>query len=308
MSILDRFVVRWLACAASFWALCCVSPVLAGDCPEEPPFGNFDGAGEVVCPCFVPGEEAGVILAPPAGDLPIEVLRVGIAWGSQFGGAPQTLEDSINIYAAGLPNPGAPIASLGGPLLTDGFINEFDFEPLPGEVTISAVPFSTSLRFLNQNAGDIFAPSVVHDGNGCQVGANSIKAIPGGWLDACAVGLTGDWVMYVVYRPDCPTTGVGDERIVASAPAALLGARPNPFRQTTDIGFFIADPQRVSVAIYDVSGHHITTLADRDFAAGAHDLRWDGRDAAGREMARGVYMARMESRDFSETRKIVLQP
>ena len=34
----------------------------------------------------------------------------------------------------------------------------------------------------------------------CQPGKNVVKAIPGGWSDACALGLSGDWVMHVVYR------------------------------------------------------------------------------------------------------------
>ena len=61
-----------------------------------------------------------------------------------------------------------------------------------------------TLEFLNQNAGDIFAPSVVHDGNGCQPGKNVVLAMPGGWNDACLLGVTGDWVFYVDYET-CPT-------------------------------------------------------------------------------------------------------
>jgi hypothetical protein len=48
----------------------------------------------------------------PAAAYPIEILKVGIGWGSQFGGSGQTLGAAINIYAGGLPNPGSPIFSL----------------------------------------------------------------------------------------------------------------------------------------------------------------------------------------------------
>ena len=89
-----------------------------------------------------------------------EILKVGIGWGSQFGGAPQSLEQAIHIYQGGLPNPGAPIFTLPGPLLNDGFINEFDLELIPGNKVIPSGPFTVTLEFLNQNAGDIFAPSV----------------------------------------------------------------------------------------------------------------------------------------------------
>ena len=41
-----------------------------------------------------------------------------------------------------------------GPVLTDGVINEFDLEPLPGEIIIDSGPFTVTLEFLSQNAGD----------------------------------------------------------------------------------------------------------------------------------------------------------
>ncbi|MCH8243719.1 MAG: hypothetical protein IH897_14080, partial [Planctomycetes bacterium] len=78
--------------------------------------------------------------------------------------------------------------------------NEYNLEPVPGDIIINSGPFTVTLEFMNANAQDIYAPSVVHDGNGCQPGKNVIFAIPGGWMDACAAGVTGDWVMYAVYR------------------------------------------------------------------------------------------------------------
>jgi hypothetical protein len=163
---------------------------------------NWTGAGMVSCPCFVPGEQAGTVVDAPVGDYPIKILRIGIGWGSQFGGQPQVLEQAIHVYGAGLPNPGAPIYTLPGPQLTDGFINVFDVSAL--NWTVNSGPFTVTLEFLNQNAGDPFAPSVVHDGNGCQIGKNVVFAIPGGWNDACPLGVTGDWVFYVDYET-CPT-------------------------------------------------------------------------------------------------------
>ena len=163
-------------------------------------FQNYTGGGQVTCPCFVAGEQAGAVFTLPAAAYPIEILRVGIGWGSQFGGSGQTLGAAINIYAGGLPNPGSPIFSLPGPQLTDGAINEFNLGPLPGEIVIPSGAFTVALEFDQDNAGDVFAPSVVHDGNGCQAGKNVVFAIPGGWQSACALGVGGDWVIYVKYR------------------------------------------------------------------------------------------------------------
>jgi len=189
------------ACLLAAWAV--ATPILrAQECPEDTLDHGTEAA--TVCPCFVAGERGGAVFEAPADEYPIEILRVGVAWGSQFGGAPQVLGRAIEVYADGLPNPGAPIASLDGPVLTDGFINEFDLEPLPGEVVIDSGPFTVALQLDQDNAGDIFAASLVHDGDGCQPGRNVVFAIPGGWRDACTLGVAGDWRFQVVYRSlDC---------------------------------------------------------------------------------------------------------
>lgn len=160
---------------------------------------TFTGGGTVACPCFVSGEEiAGVFTNIPAADYPIEVLKIQIGWGSVFGGNPDTLEDSLHIYSTGLPNPGVPQFSVSGPVLIDGAINEFDLALFPGNKVLNSGPFTVSLRLLNNSV--LSSPSPVHDGNGCTSGVSLIKAVPGGWLNACSAGVTGDWVVGVVYK------------------------------------------------------------------------------------------------------------
>ncbi|MCP3918423.1 MAG: hypothetical protein GY711_23000 [bacterium] len=190
------------------FALALCNPALA-QCPEEPPVQHWTGAGNVTCPCFVAGEEAGATFTVDSSHYPIEILRVGFGWGSVTGGQPDTLEQAINLYAGGLPDPGTPQFSLAGPVLVDGFINEFDLSVLPGNKIINSGPFTVTLEFLNDSA--VLAPSLVHDGNGCSPGGlNVVKAIPGGWSDVCSLGLTGDWQIHVVYRRvNCGPGGLG---------------------------------------------------------------------------------------------------
>jgi hypothetical protein len=184
-----------------------MSTTAFAQCPEEPPLQNWDSPGTIPCQCFIPGEQVGVVFTAPAGDYPLEILRVGIYWASTFGGAPQSLEQAIHIYAGGLPNPGAPVFSSPGPMLTDGVMNVFDFEPLPGQITINQGPFTLALEILNQSSGaGPFVPSVVYDSTGCQAGQNVVFQSPV-WHDACVLGVTGDWVMEVVYKP-CSGTGI----------------------------------------------------------------------------------------------------
>jgi hypothetical protein len=89
-------------------------------CNEAGPVQNYTGAGTTACPCFVAGEQAGSVFSSiPAAHFPIKITKIGIAFGSAFGGQPDVLESALNVYGAGLPNPGSPIWSVAGPQLAD---------------------------------------------------------------------------------------------------------------------------------------------------------------------------------------------
>jgi hypothetical protein len=214
-------------------------------CTEEGPLQNFTGTLRVACPCFVPGEQAGSVFNLPANEYPIEILKVGIAWASQFGGAPQSIEQAIHIYGGGLPDPGTPIFTLPGPVLNDGYINEFDLEPVVGSKTIASGPFTVTLEFLNSNVNDPFAPTVLHDGNGCQSGKNVVFAVPGGWYDACVLGVTGDWVFYVKYK---------SLKALASANPSPLVFTSVPAHETTCDTIFVMNDGCDELTIEGISG------------------------------------------------------
>jgi hypothetical protein len=253
----------------------------------------------------VSGEEGGSVLDAPTEHYPIEILRVGIGWGSLYGGTPQSLEQAIHIYDAGLPNPGTPIATLEGPALNDGYINEFDLEPLPGDIIVNSGPFTVTLEFLNSNAGDTYAPSMVHDGNGCQATKNVVYAIPGGWYDACVLGVTGDWVVYAIYRQVNCGAGVGEEMIASSHPAFLMRPQPNPFTSETQFEFLVGEELHVDLSVYDVRGQLVTTLADGIYHHGRHAAVWSGEGADGKPVAPGIYFVTIEAGTFHSTQRVV---
>ena len=81
---------------------------------------------------------------------------------------------------------------------------------------------------------------------------------------------------------------------------------PNPFNAWTVIPFELAFSGRVRLAVYDVLGRKVRTLLDGERGKGRWTVRWDGRDALGREASSGVYVVRMEVGDFVDTQRIVL--
>ena len=111
----------------------------------------------------------------------------------------------------------------------------------------------------------------------------------------------------VPYRVELPVA-TAPTASPASLPelAALAGNYPNPFNPTTTVGFAIPAAGPVRLSLHDARGRLVRVLADETFAAGSHEVRWDGRDAAGRSMASGVYLARLETAHGRDVIKMTL--
>lgn len=73
------------------------------------------------------------------------------------------------------------------------------------------------------------------------------------------------------------------------AQTTLQASFPNPFRQSAHIRFTLSAPGTPRIAIFDVRGRRVRTLGAPRFAAGTHELVWDGTDMNGAPVAPGVY-------------------
>jgi len=80
----------------------------------------------------------------------------------------------------------------------------------------------------------------------------------------------------------------------------LLPNTPNPFGRKTTIRYQLAKPGKVSIKVYNAAGQCVRDLTPpspplegRDSWVGS--VVWNGRDDAGREVASGVYLYRLEA-------------
>lgn len=111
-----------------------------------------------------------------------------------------------------------------------------------------------------------------------------------------------------VYRIARADAAVGVPRADAAARLSFAPPSPNPSAGETWLAFALPAGGHVTVAIYDLAGRRVRTLADRAMAAGPARERWDGRDDRGRQVTAGVYLARITSGDASATRRLVRLP
>jgi len=125
--------------------------------------------------------------------------------------------------------------------------------------------------------GDYFANIVVHSNAGADV------IVP--------VTLHVGW-----------TTGSG-----GAAPALRLERNwPNPFNPRTRIAFELPRAGSAELVVFGANGRLLRTLLAERLPAGRHEVSWDGRDDAGRDLPTGIYLYRLRAAGESRTRKMLL--
>ncbi len=82
---------------------------------------------------------------------------------------------------------------------------------------------------------------------------------------------------------------------------ALRQNYPNPFNALTVISYDLPYMSHVTIDVYNILGGKIETLVDAQQPAGNHQVVWNANDRAS-----GVYFYRIQTGEFTETRKMLL--
>jgi predicted nucleotidyltransferase len=81
----------------------------------------------------------------------------------------------------------------------------------------------------------------------------------------------------------------------------LIQNYPNPFNPSTTIRYSIINPELVRIKIYDILGREVKTLVNELKQTGNYEVQFD---ASG--LASGIYLYRIESGSFVQTKKMIL--
>lgn len=114
-----------------------------------------------------------------------------------------------------------------------------------------------------------------------------------------------EWREGVPLNPLTVPAKTGASELIPHQPV-LHPNYPNPFNPNTTIQFELPAPSRIILAIYNMSGQLVKTLADDRLAAGHHSVNWNGTDGFKRRVSSGVYFCRISNTGFSEMRKMLL--
>jgi len=86
---------------------------------------------------------------------------------------------------------------------------------------------------------------------------------------------------------------------------ALSQNYPNPFNNQTVIKYQLPEAGRVVLKIYNTLGQEIRTLVTQEMEAGYHEIHWDGTDDKGLRVSSGVYIYRLQAKDFIGIKKML---
>lgn len=116
---------------------------------------------------------------------------------------------------------------------------------------------------------------------------------------------SGWYIDSVAVLPDRPTDVDFSEGGLPLT-LALHQNYPNPFNPETTIHYQVNKADFVELTIYNTRGQMIRRLVHQHQTPGEYQVQWDGKDEAGQVVASGVYLYRLQSREFIQTRKMIL--
>ena len=85
----------------------------------------------------------------------------------------------------------------------------------------------------------------------------------------------------------------------------LLQNYPNPFNPETNIKFSLPENAKIAINIYNILGEKVTTLLNEELNAGFHQVNFNT-NSAGYSLASGMYIYTIETKNFSQVKKMIL--
>lgn len=104
------------------------------------------------------------------------------------------------------------------------------------------------------------------------------------------------------YDCHCPNSSVGvDDNPAVPVKFSLSQNYPNPFNPSTQISFSLPKAADVKLVVFDILGREVATLVNEFRSAGNHNIEFNASN-----LSSGVYFYRLETDNFTDTKKMLL--
>ena len=87
---------------------------------------------------------------------------------------------------------------------------------------------------------------------------------------------------------------------------ALHNNYPNPFNPITNIKYDIPEVSDVRIDIYNIAGKKVRTLVSREHQPGRYKIQWNATNEFGSPVATGMYIYKIQAKDFVSVKKLLL--
>jgi subtilisin-like proprotein convertase family protein len=196
--------------------------------------------------------------------------------------------------------------------------------PFVGDLEISLIhnQYKDTLVYRRGFSGDNFIGTVLDDTASSPI-CNS-NAVPfTGFFKPCrplsqfnSLLTEGPWILQIYDRKSSDTgelkawtltvtynTLIGITQISNEIPSVFLLSQnyPNPFNPNTRIKFSVPKSSQIRLNVYDMLGKEVTTLVDNFLKAGTYETDFNASN-----LASGIYLYKLITEDYSETKKMIL--
>ena len=88
---------------------------------------------------------------------------------------------------------------------------------------------------------------------------------------------------------------------ISTTETSFIDVYPNPVSNESTISFSLNQSQNVSLKIFDVNGKFVSSLADRNFEEGEHQIEFNAE-----KINAGIYFLKMQAGEFLKTEKLIV--
>jgi len=160
------------------------------------------------------------------------------------------------------------------------------------EDTLEQTHLSLSNIFIADSIAEIEEPDDTNDLVGC---IWYVHAFDGLELNEQHHGLALDFSGYLeLYNEVLPRDFV------------VHPAFPNPFNPVTTLRYDLPENGLVSITIYDMLGREVKTLINQTQDAGFKSVIWDATNDYGKPVSAGIYLYKIQTGEYMQTKKMVL--
>jgi subtilisin family serine protease len=106
--------------------------------------------------------------------------------------------------------------------------------------------------------------------------------------------------------PDTPQREMIEDKYDQDSIFGVLQNSPNPFNTRTQIKFGLGKNTHVRLAVLDILGRTVKIIIDCEMSKGPQSVYWDGTNESGMPVASGIYLYRLETKELTSVKKMIL--